>query len=133
MNLSLSPFTPESLVSRDMSGSPVPRKPAHSPYSGSILCLLKGFLLISAAAFIHSFKPPDIIRSLPSLSGHATACRWRSLTRVRQHRVSSPQGSSCNGCYCLCIAMDRSMCAFVDDISPLFRTFLHFPGIPRSV
>ena len=28
------------------------------------------------------------------LSGHAIAYRWRSLTRVRRHRVSKPQGSS---------------------------------------
>ena len=29
-----------------------------------------------------------------NLSGHATAHRWRSLPRVRQHRASKPQGSS---------------------------------------
>ena len=29
----------------------------------------------------------------PELSGHAIAYRWRSLTRVRRHRVSKPQGS----------------------------------------
>ena len=36
--------------------------------------------------------------SLPSLSGPASAYRWRSLPRVRPHRASSPQGSSTNGC-----------------------------------
>ena len=30
---SLSPFVPENLVSRDRSGRPVPRQPAHSPHS----------------------------------------------------------------------------------------------------
>ena len=30
----LSPFAPENLVSRDGFGSPIPRQPAHSSYSG---------------------------------------------------------------------------------------------------
>ena len=40
------------------------------------------------------FKPPYAIGSVPSLSGHAVAYRWRSLPRVRRHRTSKPQGSS---------------------------------------
>ena len=39
-------------------------------------------------------KPPYAIGSVPSLSGHAIAYRWRSLPRVRRHKVSKPQGSS---------------------------------------
>ena len=39
-------------------------------------------------------KPPNAIGSVPSLSGHATAYRWRSLPRVRRHRAGKPQGSS---------------------------------------
>ena len=39
-------------------------------------------------------KPPYAIGSVPSLSGHAVAYRWRSLPRVRRHRTSKPQGSS---------------------------------------
>ena len=39
-------------------------------------------------------KPPYAIGSVPSLSGHTIACRWRSLPRVRRHRASKPQGSS---------------------------------------
>ena len=39
-------------------------------------------------------KPPYDIGSVPSLSGHANAYRWRSLPRVRRHRASKPQGSS---------------------------------------
>ena len=42
--------------------------------------------------------PSTAIRPVPSLSGHATAYRWRSLPRVRRHRASQPQGSSSNGC-----------------------------------
>ena len=38
-------------------------------------------------------KPPYAIRSVPGLSGHAIAYRWRSLPRVRRHRASKPQGS----------------------------------------
>ena len=34
MDISLSPFAPENLVSRDGSGRPVPRQPAHSSHSG---------------------------------------------------------------------------------------------------
>ena len=39
-------------------------------------------------------KPPYAIGSVPSLSGHAIAYRWRSMPRVHRHRVSKPQGSS---------------------------------------
>ena len=41
-----------------------------------------------------NMKPPYAIGSVPSLSGHAVAYRWRSLPRVRRHRASKPQGSS---------------------------------------
>ena len=58
---------------------------------------------------VHSFKPSYAIGSVPSLSGHAIAYRWRSLPRVRRNRPSSPQGISSNGC-CLCITMDQLMC-----------------------
>ena len=60
--------------------------------------LLTGFLPISAAASIYLSKPPYAIGSVPSLSGHAIAYRWRSLPRIRRHRASKPQGSSNNGC-----------------------------------
>ena len=39
-------------------------------------------------------KPPYAIGSVPSLSGHAIAYRWRSLPRVPRHRASKPPGSS---------------------------------------
>ena len=39
-------------------------------------------------------KPTYAIGSVPSLSGHAIAYRWRSLPRVRRRRASKPQGSS---------------------------------------
>ena len=58
---------------------------------------------------VHIFLPAQhTIGSVPSLSGHAVAYRWRSLPRVRWHRASSPQGSSSNGC-CPCITMDQML------------------------
>ena len=50
---------------------------------------------------VHLIIQPYAIGSVPSLSSHAIAYRWRSLSRGRRHRVSSPQGSSSNG-RCLC-------------------------------
>ena len=57
----LSPYVPENLVSRDGFSRPVPRQPAHSPYSGWIWSLLTGFLPSSAAASIYLLKPPYAI------------------------------------------------------------------------
>ena len=58
----------------------------------SLILYLTGFLPSSAAASIYYFKPPYAIGSVPSLSGHAIAYRWRSLPRVRRHRASKRQG-----------------------------------------
>ena len=44
-------------------------------------------------ASIHLFKPPCAIGSVPSLSGHAIAYRWRSLSRVHRHSTNRPRGS----------------------------------------
>ena len=44
MNISLSPFAPENLVSRDGSGHPAPRQPARSPHLRRIWCLLAELL-----------------------------------------------------------------------------------------
>ena len=46
----------------------------------------------------HLIEPPYAIGSVPSLSGHALAYRWRSPARVCCHGASSRQGSSRNGC-----------------------------------
>ena len=51
--ISMSPFAPEHLVSRDGLGGPDPSQSEHSPHSGWIWCLLAGFLPISAA--VHLF------------------------------------------------------------------------------
>ena len=55
-------------------------------------------------------KPPNAIGSVPSLSGHATAYRWRSLPRVRRHRTSKPQDSS-ERVLPWQVTMDQSICA----------------------
>ena len=57
-------------------------------------------------------KPPYAIASVPSLSGHATAYRWRSLPRVRRHRASKPRGSS-ERVLPWQVTMDQVACAFL--------------------
>ena len=96
MNISLSAFAPENLVSRDGFSRPVPRQAAHlhtqaesinSAYSrdSSRVPRRRPFVYL---------KLPYAIESVPSLSGHAIAYRWRSLPRVRRHMARKPQGSS---------------------------------------
>ena len=103
-NIPLSPCVPENLVSRDGFSRPVPRQPAHlHPQAESGAYLRDPSRVPRRRPFM---KPPYAIGSVPSLSGHAIAYRWRSLPRVRRHRVNSPQGSLSNECY-LCITMDQ--------------------------
>ena len=94
MNVSLSTFVPENLVSRDGFGSPVPRQPAHLHTQAESDAYLRGSSRVPRRRpFIH-LKPSFTTWSVPSLSGHAIAYRWRSLPRVRRHGASKPQGSS---------------------------------------
>ena len=84
---------PENLVSRDGFSRPVPRQSAHlHPQAESGAYLRDSSRVPRRRPFI--MKPPYAIGSVPSLSGHSIAYRWRSLPRVRQHRASKPQGSS---------------------------------------
>ena len=91
----LSAFVPENLVSRDGFGSPVPRQPAHlhTTQAESGAYLRDSSRVPRRRPYIY-FKPPYAIGSVPSLSGHVIAYRWRSQPRVRRHRASKPQGSS---------------------------------------
>ena len=92
MNILLSPCVPENLVSRDGFSRPVPRQPAHLHTQAESGAYLRDSSRVPRRRpFI---KPPYAIGSVPSLSGHAIAYRWRSLPRVRRHRASKPQGSS---------------------------------------
>ena len=83
-------------LSRDGFGSPVPRQPAHlytQTESGAYV--RNSSRVPQRRPFIIYFKPPYAIGSVPSLSGHTIAYWWwRSLSRVRWHRASIPQGSS---------------------------------------
>ena len=94
MNISLSAFAPENLVSRDGFGSPVPRQPAHLHTKAGSGAHLQGYPRVPRRRPFIYLKPPYAIGSVPSSSGHAIACRWRLLPRVRRHEASKPQGSS---------------------------------------
>ena len=92
MNIPLSPCVPENLVSRDGFSRPVPRQPAHLHTQAESGAYLRDSSRVPRRRPF--MKPPYTIGSVPSLSGHANAYRWRSLPRVRRHRASKPQGSS---------------------------------------
>ena len=92
MNIPLSPCVPENLVSRDGFSRPVPRQPAHLHSQAESRAYLRDSSRVPRRRPL--MKPPYAIGSVPSLSGHAIAYRWRSLPRVRWHRASKPQGSS---------------------------------------
>ena len=79
MNISLSAFAPENLVSLDGFGSPVPRQPAHLYSQAESDAYLRDLSrVLRRRPFIH-LEPPYAIGSVPSLSGYAIAYRWRSL------------------------------------------------------
>ena len=91
-----------------------------------------GFLPSSAAAFIYLFKPPYAIGPVPSLSGHATAYRWRSLPKVRRHRTSKPQGSS-ERMLPWQISMDQLICASLSHTHYWYEVgMLKVPAVSRS-
>ena len=94
MFFSLSPFASENLVSRDGFGSPVPRQPAHLHSQAESGAYLRDYSRFPRRRPFIYLQPPYAIGSVPSLLGHATAYRWRSLPRVPRHRPSKPQGGS---------------------------------------
>ena len=96
MNIPLSLFAPEKLVSRDGFVSPVLHHPAHFHTQAEIWCLLARFCRVPwRRPCIYLFKPPYAIESVPSLSGHVIEYRWgTTLPRDRRHRASKPQNSS---------------------------------------
>ena len=111
MNISLSAFAPENLVSRDGFGSPAPRQPAcylHTQAESD--AYLRDSSRVSRRRPFLYFKSPYAIGPVPSLSGHAIAYRWLSLPRVRRHRASKPQGSSERVLPCQ-VTIDQLICA----------------------
>ena len=110
MNIPLSPYAPENLVSRDGFSRPVPRQPARlHTQAESGACLRDSSRVPRRRPFIY-FKPTYAMGSVPSLSGHEIAYRWRLLPRVRRHRASKPQGSS-EGVLPWRVTMDQLICA----------------------
>ena len=73
---------------------PVPRQPAHPHTQAESGAYLRDSSRIPRRRPYIYLKPPYAIGSVPSLSGHAIAYRWRSLPRVCRHRASKPPGSS---------------------------------------
>ena len=94
MDISLSPFAPENLVSRDGFGRPVPPQPAYLHTQAEYGAYLRDSPRVPRRRLFIYLKPPYALGPIPSLSGHAIAYRWRSLPRVRRHRASKSQGSS---------------------------------------
>ena len=92
MDIPLSPYVPENLVSRDGFSRPVPRQPAHLHTQAESGAYLRDSSRVPRRCPF--MKPPYAIGSVPSLSGQAIAYRGRSLPRVRRYRASKPQGSS---------------------------------------
>ena len=91
-----------------------PASVCSSTYSGWIWCFFyvrDSSRVPRRRPFVYLKPPYAIIWSVPSLSSHAIAYRWRSLPRVRRHRASKPQGSSSNGC-CLFMYHHRPMLFF---------------------
>ena len=66
-----------------------PASACSSPYSAWIWCL-RDFSRFPQWRPILYLKRPDVIESVPGLSDHAIAHRWRSLPRVSRHRASKP-------------------------------------------
>ena len=81
-----------SRLTRDGFSRPVPRQPAHLHTQAESGAYLRDSSRVPRRRPF--MKPPYAIGSVPSLSGHATAYRWRSLPRVRRLRASKSQGSS---------------------------------------
>ena len=94
MNISLSAFAPENLVTRGGFGSSVPRQLAHVHTQAESGAYLRDSSRVPRRCSFIYFKPPYAIGSVPSLSSHTIAYRWRLLRRVRRHRASKPQGKS---------------------------------------
>ena len=74
-DIPLSPCVPENLVSRDEFSRPVPRQPAHLHTQAESGAYLRDSSRVPRRRPF--MKPPFAIGSVPSLSGHAIAYRWR--------------------------------------------------------
>ena len=110
MNISLSPFAPGNLVSRDGFGSSLPRQSAHLHTQAESGAYLRDSSRFTRRRPFVYLKSPYAIRSVPSLSGHTISYRWRLLPRVDRPRANSPQGSS-KRVLPWQVTMDQLLCA----------------------
>ena len=90
-------FVLENLVSRNGFGSPVPRKPAHLHTQAKSGAYLRDSSRVPRRRPFINLKPPYAIGSVPSLSGHANAYRWRPMPRVRRHTAIIVPNECCVG------------------------------------
>ena len=130
-NIPLSPCMPENLVSRDGFSRPVPRQPAHLHTQAESGTYLRDSSRVPRRRpFMTS---PYAIGSVPSLSGHAHAYRWRSLPRVRRHGASKPQGSS-ERVLPWQVTMDQLICASLSHTHYWYEVgMLKVPALRRCV
>ena len=63
MIISLSPFTPDGLVSRDGFGRPIPRQSAHSPHSVRLNLVLTHEVRPDFRVGVHFLLPPTAMES----------------------------------------------------------------------
>ena len=91
MNIPLSPFASDSLVSRDGFSRSVLYQPAHFPLSSEAEygSYSRGSSRFQRRRPFIDLNCHTAIGSVPSLSSHANAYQWRSLPRVRRHRAIS--------------------------------------------
>ena len=112
MNIPLSLYVPENLVSRDGFSRPVPRHPAHLHNQAESGAYLRDSSRVPRRRPFIYIQLPHAIGSVPSLSGHAIiAYRWRSLPRIRRRRASTPQGRSERMLPSWQVTMDQLVCA----------------------
>ena len=83
MNISLSAFAPENLVTRGGFGSSVPRQLAHVHTQAESGAYLRDSSRVPRRCSFIYFKPPYAIGSVPSLSSHTIAYRWRFIIMTR--------------------------------------------------
>ena len=114
-NISLSPFAPENLVSREGFGSPVPRQPAHLHTQAKCGAYLRDSSRVPRwrpFIYLNRHTPSGQSRVYRVTRLRTDGC---SLPRVRRHMASNPQGSQRKGC-----------CLFRFHYGPIFMR-LYFP------
>ena len=123
-------FVPENLVSRDGSGSPVPRQPAHLHTQAESGAYLRDFSQVPRRRPLIYLKPPYAIGSVPSLSSRANAYRWRSLPRVRWHGPVNLKVVPNECCLVWQVTMDQLICASLSHIHYRFEVgMLKVPAV----